>query len=112
MIAITACSSEDKTDMGNVTLNANTFDVFREGPVCAAGVMTDIVVKPISGPMPTSVVGWVGLASGDGSTMVTSEFDSGDGDFDTNVTCPDPMPVGAQFFFTIDDNATGSIDLR
>ena len=113
MLVLAGCAKEH-TDMGDVTVGQFTFDVFREGPACVAGVSTDIVVKPVSGGMPQSIVGWVGVASGTGSTMVTSVFDSGDGDFDTDLTCPDPMPAGAQFFFIVndDDNDVGSIDLK
>ncbi len=111
LLAIAACT-KDHTDMGDVTVGQFTFDVFREGPACAAGVSTDIVVKPVSGGMPDTIVGWVGLASGEGSPMVQSVFDPGDGDFDTDLTCPNPMPAGAEFFFTVDGNETGSIDLR
>jgi len=106
------CASKDQTDIGDTTVGPYTFHIFREGPACTAGVATDIVVKPTAGGKPSSVVGWVGLATPGSSAQVTADYDSGDGDFDTNLTCPDPMPTGAKFFFTVDGTMTGSIDLK
>ena len=109
-LAVTGCAT-DQTDIGDVTAGKYTFHVFREGPAAAAGVATDIVVKPTAGGMPTSVVGWVGTADGS-ANAVAADFDSNDGDFDDNLTCPSPMPDGAKYFFIVDGTITASIDLR
>lgn len=106
------CASKDKTDIGDTTVGPYSFHIFREGPACIAGVETDIVVKPTAGGKPSSITGWVGLATADSSVKVTADYDSNDGDFDTNLTCPDPMPAGAKFFFIVDGTMTGSIDLK
>jgi hypothetical protein len=115
VVALCAGCADDKTDIGDTTVGAISFHVFREGPAAAAGVETTLVLKPITGGMPTSITGWVGVASGEGSTKVRAVFDSGDGDYDDDITCPSPMPAGAKFWFDVDNGGvvlTGSIDLK
>ncbi|MEO8702753.1 MAG: hypothetical protein ABI867_22100 [Kofleriaceae bacterium] len=105
----------DKTDIGDATVGAITFHIFREGPAATAGADTTLVLKSTAGGNPTSIVGWVGLETADDSTKVDAVFDSGDGDYDIDITCPDPLPAGSQFWFTVDDDGaveTGMIDLK
>ena len=81
----------------------------------AAGVMTNLVLKPISGGMPDSVDGWVGLADEPASGKTQSVLDSGDGDYDTELTCPDPLPAGSQIWFDLTTAgvvATMSVDIK
>lgn len=101
-----ACSSTSATDIGDVTVNGQTIHVAREGDMPAAGVSTQLVFKPMSGAKPDSIVGWVGLAEADASTKVTAVYDSGDGDFDDDITCPTPLPAGSMIWFTVTSGAT------
>ncbi len=113
--ALAACSSTPQTDIADGTVGPYTVHIFREGPMPAAGVMTDIVLKPTSGGMPDSVDGWVGLADEPASAKTTSVFDSNDGDYDTDLTCPNPMPAGAQIWFDVTTAgvvATMSVDIK
>jgi hypothetical protein len=112
LIAALAGCATDKTDIGDTTVGQYSFHVFREGPACTAGVDTTLVLKATAGGKPSSIVAWVGVASAEGSEKVTAVYDSGDSDFDIDMTCPDPMPAGAKFFFLVDGSATGSIDLK
>jgi hypothetical protein len=104
------------TDIGDVTVGSASYHISREGDAVAAGVSTDLVVKPAAGDTkPDSVVGWIGLADAADSTKVTGTFDPNDGDFDNDLTCPSPLPAGSQFWFTVTVAgvpATGSIDYK
>ena len=68
--------------------------------------------------MPTSVDGWSQdrrqspLRKQD---VLPSVFDSNDGDFDTDLTIPSPMPADAMFYFDVNTGGTvltGSIALK
>jgi hypothetical protein len=109
------CSSTPQTDIADATVGPYTVHVFREGPMPAAGVSTDLVLKPLTGGKPDSVEGWVGLADEPASSKTQAVFDTGDGDFDTDLTCPDPMPAGAQIWFDLTTAgvvATMSVDIK
>lgn len=111
-----ACSSSTPAfTVGTTTAGPYTFDVLREGDAPAAGVTTTMVLKATAGGMPTSITGWIGVASGEGSTKVLAIYDAADGDFDDDVTVPTPMPAGAKYYFEVTTNSavvTGSIDLK
>ncbi len=110
-----ACSSTSAVEMGTAQVGAYTFDISREGDAPGPGVTTRFVVKPTVGGMPTSVTGWVGTATAEGSVKVPAVYDSGDGDFDDDVTVPSPLPDGSKFYFDVVSptaTATGSVDLK
>ena len=112
--SLLACTTSS-VPLGSAQVGSYTFDVSREGDAAAPGNSTRFVLKPTAGGNPTSITGWVGTASGDGSVKSVAVYDAGDGDFDDDVTVPSPMPTGAKFFFDVDTNgsvATGSIDLK
>jgi hypothetical protein len=109
--ALCGCASKSQTTIGDTTAGAYSVHIFREGPACTAGVMTTLVLKTTAGGMPSSVVGWVGNEDAEASA-VTAVYDPNDGDFDLDVTCPNPLPTDAKFYFTLDGTATGSIALK
>ena len=112
---VAGCSSTSQTDIADTTVNGQPFHVFREGPMPAAGVSTNLVLKPVSGTKPDTVVAWVGTDEAEQSAKTTCDYDSADGDFDCPVTCPDPMPAGAKIYFTIaegDAASTVSVDIK
>jgi len=81
----------------------------------AAGVSTDLVLKPVSGTKPDTVVAWVGTDEAEPSAKTTCDYDPNDGDFDCNVTCPDPMPAAAKIYFTVTEGdavTTVSVDIK
>ncbi len=102
VFAISACSSSQS--LGTVAAGGTTYAVSIEGDDVAPGVSTDLVAKPTDGPIPTQLVGWIGVSTAEGSTKTTCTYDSGDGDFDCNLTVPNPIPDGSQFWF----EATGA----
>jgi len=110
------CSSkDDATVVGDVTVGTQTLHVEREGAEVAAGAKTRFVLKVTSGAKPTSVTGWVGVESGEGSTKYKANYDEGDGDFDDDVTCPTPLPAGSKIWFDVmngDTKTTGSIAIK
>jgi hypothetical protein len=113
--SLLACTSTPSVPLGSVQVASYTFDVAREGDAPGAGVTTRFVLKPTAGGNPTSITGWVGTASGDGSTKAVAVYDAGDGDFDDDVTMPSPMPTGAKFYFDVNTSgtiATGSVELK
>ena len=110
-----ACSSTPSVELGTAQVGAYTFEISREGDAPTAGVSTRFVVKPTAGGMPTSVTGWVGTATGEGSVKVLAVYDAADGDFDDDVTVPSPLPDGSKFYFDVVSAAatgTGSVDLK
>jgi hypothetical protein len=112
---LAACSSTPAVELGTTQVGTYTFDISREGDAPAAGVSTRFVVKPTAGGMPTSITGWVGTATGEGSVKALAVYDSGDGDFDDDLTVPSPLPDGSKFYFDVVSaaaTATGSIDLK
>ncbi len=114
LAALAACGS-NATEVGTVQLGQYTFKISREGPAPGPGVSTDYVVKPTAGGMPTSVDGWVGTADEPAGDKTQSVFDPHDGDFDTDLTMPSPMPDGAMFYFDVYTDGvmqTGSIALK
>jgi len=114
LVAGAACS-DSATDIGDMTVNGQTFHISREGPMPAAGVSTTLVFKPMGGSKPDSIMGWVGLVNVDASQKVAAIYDSNDGDFDDDVTCPDPLPAGSKIWLEVTTAAvttTGSIDIK
>lgn len=110
-----ACSSTPAVTVGTTQAGPYTFDVLREGDAPAAGVTTMMVLKATAGGMPTSITGWIGVASGEGSTKALAVYDAADGDYDDEVTAPTPLPAGAKYYFEVttdDRKVTGSIDLK
>ena len=119
LVAPTAlgCSSAkaEDTDLGDVPAGPQTFHVAREGDAVVAGGKTRFVIKVTAGTPPTSLTGWVGVESGEGSLKYKASFDSKDGDFDDDVTAPSPLPAGSKFWLDVDNNGvktTGSIALK
>ena len=113
--ALLACSSTPSVPLGSAQVASYTFDVAREGDAPAPGVTTRFVLKPTAGGNPASITGWVGTASGVGSTKSVAVYDAGDGDFDDDVTVPTPMPADARFYFDVETQGnvtTGSIALK
>ncbi len=98
------CSStaSDESPLGVATAGAYTFDIAQEGSAVAPGVQTRFVMKATAGGQPTSVTGWIGVESGEGSVKKLAVFDSGDGDFDADVVSPTPIPANAKFWFEVD----------
>jgi hypothetical protein len=113
-LSLLAGCGTSATDIGDVTVGATSYHISREGAEPAAGVSTQMVIKPNDGSKPDSVVGWVGVAS-DSGMAVAAKFDPNDGDFDDDITVQTPMPSGSMFFFTVTTAgvaATGSIELK
>lgn len=109
---VAACGS-DATTVGTVTAGGETFDVKREGDAPAAGSSTTMVIKP-EGAKPDSVDGWIGLMT-DSAKKVDGVYDSGDGDYDMDITVQSPLPAGSKFFYEITiagQVSAGSIDLK
>lgn len=112
---VAGCSSSSAVELGTVQAGTYTFEVSREGDAPDPGATTRFVVKPTAGGMPTSVTGWVGTATGEGSEKVLAVYDSGDGDFDDDLTVPSPLPAGSKFYFDVvsaSGTVTGSVDLK
>jgi hypothetical protein len=115
-LSIAACGSDTpEVELGSATVGVYTFDVAREGDAPTAGAHTRFVLKSTAGGNPTSVTGWVGVASGEGSVKTPAVFDPADGDYDDDVTVPSPLPSGAKFYFEVSTNGAvqlGSIDMK
>jgi len=95
--------------------NGQVMHISREGDMPAAGVSTQLVLKPVSGAKPDSVMGWVGTTDAPASAKVAATYDSNDGDFDDDITCPSPMPEGAKIYFDITEGSTTdtiSVDIK
>jgi hypothetical protein len=97
-----------KTELGTTQVGAYSVHVFIEGNVVAAGAESRMVLKASPG-MPTSITGWLGTASGDGSIKALAVYDSADGDYDDDVMAPSPLPVGAMFWFEMDTSGTKDV---
>jgi len=109
------CSGTAQTDIADTTVAGQTFHVFREGPMPAAGVMTTIVIKPLTGTRPDVLEVWVGTAETEDAQKTTCIYDANDGDFDCDVTCANPLPAGSKIWFEItagDIVSTGSVDIK
>jgi hypothetical protein len=96
---ITACGSS-ATDIGDVTVDGVSYHIAREGAEPAAGVSTQMVIKPNDGSKPDMVAGWVGLAT-DSAMAVPAKYDPNDGDFDDDITVQSPLPAGSMFYFVV-----------
>jgi hypothetical protein len=96
---IAACGSS-ATDIGDVTVDGVSYHIAREGAEPAAGVSTQMVIKPNDGSKPDMVAGWVGLAT-DTAMAVTAKYDPNDGDFDDDITVQSPLPAGSMFYITV-----------
>lgn len=94
-------SSDDATSLGSMQVGTTTLDIEQEGDGVVPGKNARFVLKPTSGDKPTSIVGWIGVESGQGSEKKEAVYDSGDGDYDDDVAVPDPIPAGARFWFTV-----------
>ncbi|MEO6419918.1 MAG: hypothetical protein ABIP39_10950 [Polyangiaceae bacterium] len=117
-LAITAsgCSSstKDETPLGTASAGAYTFTIHQEKAMVAPGALTRFVLQTSNGK-PDSVTGWVGVMSGEGSTKVPANYDSGDLDWDDDVTSPATIPAGSKFWFevvTAGKTDVGSIDFK
>jgi len=113
---VAGCTSTSATDIGDATMaNGQVFHISREGDMPAAGVSTQLVLKPMSGAKPDSVMGWVGAADAPASAKVAATYDPNDGDFDDDVTCPSPLPEGSKIYFDITEGSvtsTISVDIK
>jgi len=113
---VAGCTSTSATDIGDATIaSGQTFHISREGDMPAAGVSTQLVLKPMTGVKPDSVMGWVGTADAPASAKVAAKYDSNDGDFDDDITCPSPLPEGAKIYFDITEGSvtsTISVDIK
>jgi hypothetical protein len=107
LFVITACvagcssSTDDETPVGVITAGVYSVDVHQEGAAVASGVSSRFVMK-VTGGTPTTITGWIGVASGEGSVKKVAVYDSGDGDFDDDVVAPSPIPAGSQFWIEVD----------
>jgi hypothetical protein len=113
-LLLAACSSSSAVTLGSTQAGPYTFDVKYEGPAPAAGVMTNFVLKPTAGGMPTSIESWVGPSDVDASMKEAGVYDPADGDYDTEIAIPNPLPSGAKYYFDVNTNGTvvtGSMDL-
>ncbi len=105
LVVITnGCSSstDDETPVGTLQVGAYSLDIHQEGAAVAPGATSRFVMK--TSGKPTSITGWIGIASGEGSVKKLAVFDSGDSDFDDDVTAPTPIPAGSQFWVEVDTN--------
>ncbi len=112
-LLLAACGTSAVT-LGSTQVGPYTFDVKYEGPAPAAGVTTNMVLKPTSGGMPTSIESWIGPADVDASMKKEGVYDSNDGDYDTDFTIPSPLPADSKYYFDVNTNGTvvtGSMDL-
>ncbi|HEY0251530.1 MAG TPA: hypothetical protein VGC41_08385 [Kofleriaceae bacterium] len=113
MASIAGCSSS-ATDIGTATVDGRTYSVEREGDMPASGVSTQLVIKPTDETMkPDTVMMWVGLATDTDKTA--GVFDPNDGDYDVDLTCPNPLPAGSLIWFDITvagQTSTGSIAIK
>lgn len=113
---VAGCTSTSATDIGDATMsNGQVFHISREGDMPAAGVSTQLVLKPMSGAKPDSVMGWVGVADAPASAKVAATYDPNDGDFDDDVTCPSPLPEGSKIYFDVTEGSvtsTISVDIK
>ncbi len=113
---ILACgSSTPSVTIGTVQVGTYSFDITREGDAPTAGVTTRYVLKSNATAQPTSITGWAGIESGEGSVKAVAVFDPADGDFDDDFTVPSPVPSGAKFYFDVDtdgEDVIGSADLK
>jgi hypothetical protein len=98
------CSStaSDEKPLGSAVVGAYTIDIAQEGSAVAPGAQTRFVLKTTAGGKPTSITGWIGVASGEGSVKKIAVFDEADGDFDDDVVAPTPIPADAKFWFEVD----------
>lgn len=113
LVSFLAACGSDATTVGTVTAGGEAFDIKREGDAPAAGSSTTMVIKP-EGAKPDSVDGWIGLETDD-DLAVDGVYDSGDGDYDMDMTVQSPLPAGSKFFYEITiagQVSTGSIDLK
>jgi hypothetical protein len=110
---VAACGS-NATDLGDVTVDGVSYHIAREGDEPAAGVSTQMVIKPNDGSKPDSVAGWVGLAT-DTAMAVPAVYDPNDGDYDDDITVQSPLPAGSMFYFIVTKAgvaSTGSIAIK
>ncbi|HEY4243946.1 MAG TPA: hypothetical protein VGM88_29230 [Kofleriaceae bacterium] len=106
VLVLGACSSDDSHELGTVQMGGYTMKISREGDAPVAGAMTDFVVKPESGGMPTSVKGWIGTSTRMDSAIVDGVYDPDDGDYDHDITVPSPLATDAMWVFEVDTNGT------
>jgi hypothetical protein len=105
-------SSSNEKEVGTVTAGTYSVHVLQEGSAVAPGATTRFILK-LTGGSATSVTGWVGIESAEGSAKKLAVYDSGDGDYDDDVVAPTPIPGGAKYWFEIDIagvKQVGSID--
>lgn len=113
--AATACSSS-ATDIADANVGGHEYHVSREGDEPAAGVSTQLVLKPMdANDKPDTVMMWVGLQDVDASAKVAGVYDPNDGDYDVDLTCPNPLPAGSMIWFDIVEGgvtSTGSVAIK
>ena len=117
LFAFSGCASKstkDETPLGTATVGVYTLEIHQERAMVAPGVVTRFVIKA-SGGMPTTITGWVGTTTGEGSTKAVASYDAGDSDFDDDVTSPAVIPPGSKYWFEVatgDKKELGSIDFK
>lgn len=116
LVASSGCSSstKDETPLGTAKVGAYTLDIHQEKAKVAPGAVTRFVIKA-SGGMPTTITGWVGTMTAEGSTKAVASYDAGDSDFDDDVTSPAVIPPGSKYWFEVatgDKKELGSIDFK
>jgi hypothetical protein len=112
-LAGVGCGSS-ATDIGDVTVAGTSYHIAREGSEPAAGVSTQMVIKPNDSSKPDMVAGWVGLATDD-AMAVAAVYDPNDGDFDDDIKVQSPLPAGSLFYFVVTKDSvatTGSIAIK
>ncbi|MFT3700582.1 MAG: hypothetical protein QM831_45985 [Kofleriaceae bacterium] len=114
--ALFAGCASNATDIADATVAGHAYHIEREGAEPASGVSTQLVIKPMDESMkPDTVMMWVGLQDADPSTKVAGVFDPNDGDYDVDLTCPNPLPAGSMIWFDITlggVTSTGSVAIK
>jgi hypothetical protein len=115
-LSAAGCSSStaDETPLGSASAGAYTFTIHQEKAMVGPSALTRFVLQTSNGK-PDSVTGWVGTMTGEGSTKMAANYDSGDLDWDDDVTSPATIPAGSKFWFevvTAGKTDVGSIDFK
>ena len=102
-LSAAGCSSSasDETPVGVMKVGAYSVDVHEEGAAVAPGTKTRFVMK-VTGGTPTSITGWIGIESGEGSKKQLAVYDAKDGDWDDDVVAPTPIPAGSKFWIEVE----------
>ena len=96
-------------DVGTTMISTYSVHVTRESDF-TAGANAKFAIKLDNGTKVDSVQDWYGAETD--PTRIDGDFDSNDGDYDTEVPIANPMPAGAMLWIAITNGGqttTGSI---